>query len=175
MLQIHQRIHDHSAANDILVLPFELRCRARFRAVSENGITVGLFLERGHVLDEGDVLISDCGQRFAVKAAAEAVVTATAADLRSFARACYHLGNRHVPLQLGDYWVRFQPDHILEAMVAGFGLALAHAAQPFRPEPGAYSGQGGAHQHAGHHDHDHDHNHEPQLRGFHPAHGHGHR
>lgn len=163
MLQIHQRIHDHAPTDDTLVLPFELRCRARFRAVSAKGQAVGLFLERGRVLDEGDVLISDCGQRFAVQAAPEAVVTATAADLRSFARACYHLGNRHVPLQLGEYWVRFQPDHVLEDMVAAFGLSLAHEARPFRPESGAYSGQGGGHHHHGHRDHGdhaHDHHHE---------------
>lgn len=171
MLQIHQRLHDHGPTDDVLVLPFELRCRARFRAVSEQGVTVGLFLERGHVLDEGDVLISDCGKRFAVQAAPEAVVTATATDLRSFARACYHLGNRHVPLQLGDHWVRFQPDHVLEEMLTNFGLALTHEAQPFRPEPGAYSGTGGGHHHD-HSDHGHDHHHEHQHGHTHGHHGH---
>ena len=166
MLQIHQRLHDHRPTDDVLILPFELRCRARFRAVSEQGVAVGLFLERGHILDEGDVLVSDCGKRFAVLAAPEAVVTATAVDLRSFARACYHLGNRHVPLQLGDHWVRFQPDHVLEEMLLTFGLALSREAQPFRPEPGAYSAQGGGHAHhrhdhgRHHHAHHHDHSHE---------------
>ena len=159
MLQIHQRLHDHAPTDDVLVLPFELRCRARFRAVSEQGVTVGLFLERGHILDEGDVLISNCGKRFAVLAAPEAVVTATATNLRSFARACYHLGNRHVQLELQPDHLKLEPDHVLAGMLHHMHLIVSEAHAPFEPEGGAYTG-GHSHGHRHGHDHGHDHGHE---------------
>jgi urease accessory protein len=159
MLEVHHlHAQEGGPVDDLLELPYELRCRARFRAVTQKGVEVGLFLERGHILDEGDILLTDCGKRIGIKAALESVATLRAADWQSFARACYHLGNRHVPLQIGERWARMQPDHVLEEMVTGLGLEVVHERQPFRPEPGAYKSGGHSHGHA-HAPHDHSHSH----------------
>ena len=63
------------------------------------------------------------------------------------ARACYHLGNRHVPLQITQYWVRYAHDHVLDAMIRDLGLLVDHEEAPFEPESGAYSGGGHHHHH----------------------------
>ncbi len=166
MLEIHHlHVQEGGPVDDVLELPYELRCRARFRAVTQKGEEVGLFLERGHILDEGDILFTDCGKRIGIRAALESVATLRAADWESFSRACYHLGNRHVPLQVGERWARMQPDHVLEEMVVGLGLEVLHERQPFRPESGAYKSGGHAHGHGHSHDHSHSHDH---------GHSHGH-
>jgi urease accessory protein len=83
-----------------------------------------------------------------VCAAPEAVTTAHAGDPLGLARASYHLGNRHVPLQVGPGWVRYQRDHVLDDMVRGLGLRVVHESARFEPERGAYHG----HAHPPHHD-----------------------
>lgn len=177
----HLHRNDSSPVDDWLDLPYELRCRSRFRTTTRSGADIGVFLERGFVLDIGDVLIAADGRRFGINTANEAVVTAYADDWNVFARACYHLGNRHVPMQIGERWLRIQPDHVLQELIEGFGLRIENEQQPFRPEGGAYSGSGkitailphshghgdarGSHSqvhaqdHAHSHDHDHDHRH----------------
>lgn len=87
-----------------------------------------------------------------VVAAAEDVAVAHCNSGHALARACYHLGNRHVALQIGADCVRFQPDHVLEEMLRELGLAVRREKSPFQPEPGAY-GRGG-------HSHTHGHGHE---------------
>jgi len=155
------------SADDTLILPFELRQRGRLKAVTDNGVEVGLFLERGKVLSDGMLLESEDGKRIRVRAQAEAVVTAYCDDWLTFARACYHLGNRHVPLQVGERWVRFQPDHVLEEMVRLLGLNTRSELAPFDPEGGAYSGGHHHHEHlshesGNHHHHEHSHGHSHQ-------------
>ncbi|MGR7921834.1 urease accessory protein UreE [Zobellella denitrificans] len=157
MLKITQNLgQTDEPAQDTLTLPFELRRKGRFRAVSDAGTEVGLFLERGQVLAQGDRLKSECGQVFEVAASPEPMVTAHAADWPGFARACYHLGNRHVTLEIGPLWLRFPPDHVLEHLAEHLGLRLEHGEAPFNPESGAYQGLGGHHHHDDHgHHHDH--------------------
>ena len=139
-----------------LTLPFELRQRSRLRARLDDGVGVGLFLPRGTVLRGGDRLRAESGLLIEVRAADERVSTVAAPDRRSLARAAYHLGNRHVALEIGDGWARYLHDHVLDQMVRGLGLAVQVHAAPFEPEPGAY----GAHTH-GHGDgHGHGHEHE---------------
>ncbi|MCT7656259.1 urease accessory protein UreE [Oceanimonas sp. NS1] len=118
-------------ADDTLTLPFELRQKGRLRAVSDGGVELGLFLERGRVLLAGDKLVSECGRVVEVRAGAEPVITAHAADWPSFARACYHLGNRHVTLEIGERWLRFAPDHVLEHLAEHLGLCLEREQAPF--------------------------------------------
>lgn len=164
----HLHRNDTAPVDDWLDLPYELRCRSRFRTTTRSGADIGVIIERGLILDEGDVLIGDEGKRFGINAANENVVTARTEDWLAFARACYHLGNRHVPMQIGERWLRIQPDHVLEELIVSFGLTRVPEQQPFRPEGGAYrSGSSSsqvsqihAHDHSRGHSHDqHDHHH----------------
>ena len=135
---------------DTLTLDFDKRQRSRLRAVLDSGEEIGVMLPRGTVLRSGDLVRADDGALVRIRAAAENVSTARTADPRELARACYHLGNRHVPLQIADGWVRYCHDHVLDDMVRGLGLAVEVENAPFEPEPGAY---GHSHSHSHSHSH----------------------
>jgi len=135
-----------------LTLPWSLRQRSRFRSRLDEGIEVGVFLSKGEILRDGDRLATEDGRCVRVVAAQEPVAVARSRDARELARACFHLGNRHVALQIDDDCVRFQPDHVLESMLRELGLSVARETSAFQPEPGAY-GQAG-HSHGGHSTHD---------------------
>jgi len=137
--------HEHT-----LTLPYELRQKSRLRATLDNGDEIGLLLPRGTVLRGGDCIKSETGEVILVRAAEEVVSAVYEKDPALFARACYHLGNRHVPLQIGEGWLRYLHDHVLDDMLQGLGLQVSCERAPFEPEAGAY---GGGHQH--HHDHEH--------------------
>ncbi len=157
MLKIYQRLEQTEATEQVLTLPFELRQKSRLRATLNDGTEVGLMLPRGQLLRGGDCLQAEDGTVVRVEAAPEQVSTVRHSDPLMIARACYHLGNRHVPLQIGDGWIRYQHDHVLDDMVRGLGLDVEFESAPFEPEGGAY---GGGHGH--HHDHSHDHEHAEQ-------------
>jgi urease accessory protein len=140
MLQITEKLTTPAAATTTLTLPFESRQKSRLRATLDDGTEVGLFLERGTVLRDGDVLRADNGTLVAVRAAPEDVSIAYTNDEHLLARACYHLGNRHVPLQIGHGWLRYQHDHVLDDMVAQLGLTVKFERAAFEPEAGAYGG-----------------------------------
>jgi urease accessory protein len=130
-----------------LVLPFEQREKTRQRACIAGGQEIGIQLPRGTVLRGGDRLRAGDGTVVEVVAAREPVSTVWSRDLRQLARAAYHLGNRHVALEVGTGWVRYRVDHVLDAMVEQLGLAVQHGDEPFEPEAGAYGGH--SHTHAG--------------------------
>ncbi|MDB4987395.1 MAG: urease accessory protein UreE [Myxococcaceae bacterium] len=144
-----------------LTLVFQDRQRSRLRAVLSDGQPAALLLPRGTVLRGGDRLALSDGRVALVEAAPEAVSTVRAdpsqADhVELLARAAYHLGNRHVPLQVGAKFLRYLRDHVLDAMVRDLGLSVSAEEAPFEPESGAY----GKHTHpAGHHHHAHSHAH----------------
>lgn len=144
MLSIVAKAVGDRAADVDLELPFELRSKSRLRTQLATGEEVGLVLERGTVLRGGDRLQADDGRIVRVVAAPEDVSTVRAPDPWSLARAAYHLGNRHVALQVGDGWIRYLHDHVLDDMVRGLGFEVALESAPFEPEAGAY----GAHSHA---------------------------
>lgn len=150
MIEIREKLPRAEPAGAVLTLPFEVRQRSRFRACLDDGRDVGVILTRGSVLRGGDCLRAVTGQVVQVRAAAEPVSTVRARNTLDLARACYHLGNRHVPLQIGDSWARYLCDHVLDAMLRELGLYLDHEQAPFEPESGAY-GHGHSH---GHHEHD---------------------
>ena len=131
-----------------LVLPFAERAKSRLRAVLDNGEEAGLFLERGSVLRHGDLLLADDGRIVEVQAASETVSTVHTDDGLMLARACYHLGNRHVALQIGPGWLRYSHDHVLDDMLRGFGLSVKVEQAPFEPEGGAYVAAPHAHPHS---------------------------
>lgn len=147
MLYILSRCTSTKPADATLTLCFEERQRSRLRTRLDNGDEAGLFLERGYVLRDGDRLTTGNGVIIEVRAAPEPVSTVHCADAVQLARAAYHLGNRHVALQVGDGWVRYREDYVLDAMVRGLGLAVCNELAPFEPEGGAYGGHGHAHGH----------------------------
>ena len=148
-LQIVERPSADLPAQATLTLPFELRQKSRLRTRLDSGEEVGLFLPRGTVLRHGDRLRATDGRVVEVRAAPETVSTARAADSLLLARAAYHLGNRHVALQIGSGWLRYLHDHVLDGMARELGLTVLCEQAPFEPEAGAYGG--GGH----HHGHDH--------------------
>lgn len=146
MLTIKDRLTDPRPAQVKLVLPFELRQRSRLRVQLDDGEEVGVFLERGTLLRGGDRLLASDGRVVLIEAAPETVSVVSADDPWQLARAAYHLGNRHVAVQVGAGWLRYLHDHVLDDMVRGLGFTVTLAHLPFEPEGGAYSHSGHSHQ-----------------------------
>jgi urease accessory protein len=122
-----------------LTLPWDQRIRSRLRIVLDNGEDAGIFLERGTILREKDLLVSDDGYVVEVRAADETLSTVICDDMLLMARVCYHLGNRHAPLEIMAKKVRYQHDPILDDMVTRLGLEVEIGEGPFEPEIGAYT------------------------------------
>ena len=135
-----------------LTLPYERRIISRQRVTLDDGSDAGLFLPRGASLQDGDYVQAESGEVVRIQAAVETVSTLHCADRLLFARVCYHLGNRHVPLEISDGRLRYLHDHVLDDMLHGLGLHVVVEQAPFEPEAGAYSG-GHSHSHSHSHDH----------------------
>lgn len=134
----------------------DLREKSRLKVTLDDGRDAGLFFEKGISFQDGDLIISDDGEVLVeIKAADETVSTVYCDDPLQLARTCYHLGNRHIPLQIDEGVLRYQHDHVLDDMVRGFGLEVKTEQAPFEPESGAYSS--GGHHHHSHDDHEHSH------------------
>jgi urease accessory protein len=146
-----------AAPSDSLTLDFDGRRKSRQRIVLDSGATADLLLPRGTVLRQGDRLRGDDGSIIAVHAAAETLSVAATDDHLLLARVAYHLGNRHLPVEITSTGLQYQHDHVLDTMVQRLGLEVRVQEGPFQPEGGAY---GGGHGHDHDHDHgDHDHDH----------------
>jgi urease accessory protein len=148
MLLIEKRCESAAAATERLVLRFELRQKSRLRTRLVSGEEAALFLERGSVLRGGDRLEAADGRIVEIVAADERLLEVRAGSARDLARAAYHLGNRHIPVEVGADALKLEYDHVLEVMLRGLGVEVIEAHGPFEPEAGAYGG--------GHHDHAHD-------------------
>jgi urease accessory protein len=155
MIRIEQRFPGAAKHSATLSLPIDQRIRSRLKVTLDDGREAGLFLPRGQVLRGGDLLTSTEGLVIRVEAAPETVSTVHSKDALALARICYHLGNRHVPLQITATWVRYQHDHVLDDMVRGLGLTVAVEQSPFEPEAGAYKRGSHSHNHGEPHLHDH--------------------
>jgi len=169
MLILNRRTHE--IATDWVALAYDERKRSRLRVTLVSGAEAGIFLERGDHLHGGDRLISEDGTTVVeILAAAEKLIEAVADTPLLFARAAYHLGNRHVPVQIlpepDGGRLRFQTDHVLADMVRGLGCTAGETEAPFQPESGAYGSQGGHHHHHDEHEHA---GHEVDLHN--PGHG----
>jgi urease accessory protein len=145
LLMLRERVAASSSVDGELLLTFELRRKSRLLTKLTNGAPVGLMLDRGTPLCDGECLRGDDGRLYRVRAADEAVMDARCGDPLLLARIAYHLGNRHAALQIGDGFVRFAADDVLAAMVRGLGATITSARAPFAPEAGAYAA--GAHTH----------------------------
>jgi len=146
-LEIYQRLeHSYSyQIDDHIVLDHDVREKGRFKVESISGQEIRVFLERGKTLLVGECLKTECGKIIEVRGAEEEVIEATCDDWEMFSKACYHLGNRHVKIQMGERWLRMKSDYVLEEMLELLGLSVTKKRAVFIPESGAYAG--------GHHHH----------------------
>ncbi|TCL47573.1 urease accessory protein [Raoultella planticola] len=165
MLYLTQRVDSPGKLTASLTLPIDVRVKSRIKVTLNDGREAGLLLPRGLLLRGGDVLSNEDGSEFVqIIAADEGVSVVHCDDPFTLAKACYHLGNRHVPLQIMPGELRYHHDHVLDDMLRQFGLEVTFAHLPFEPEAGAYASESHGHSHShshGHsHDHGHDHHHE---------------
>jgi urease accessory protein len=158
MLRASEIIDPPARAEDSLTLPFDLRQRSRLVAQSDTGRQILLQVPRGGVLRHGALLRVSDGSVLEVRAASESLSVVESSNPVELLRAAYHLGNRHVALQIEPQGLRYLHDHVLDDMLVGLGLAPRALHAPFEPEHGAY-GHGAAHPAHGPHDHGHDHDH----------------
>jgi urease accessory protein len=140
-----------------LRLPFDRRTKSRQRAVLVSGEEVAIALPRGAVLRGGDWVVATDGRVIEVVAEAEPLLHVECDSPERLARIAYHLGNRHVPVQVGAGWLRLAADHVLEEMVNGLGARASRLDAPFEPEAGAY---------APHHRHDNESGHGGRIHEF---------
>lgn len=192
MIEIRKKLKVKAGAYRIeakgrLELPFEQRSKSRSKAALVGGEEVALHLPRGEVLRGGDLVVASDGRVIEVQALPEKVLHITCASPSALAKAAYHLGNRHVAVEVGDGWMRIAADHVLEEMLRGLGATVAAMEAAFEPETGAYAGEalsqdehghvhgpdcghdhGHAHAHDKGHDHQHEHDHDHD-------HGHDHK
>ncbi len=143
MLTFEERISSHTGPCLDITLGYDDRQKSRLRVRLPDGREAGIILQRGSSLRDGDLLRADDGSVLRVQAAAEPVASVNSSDKLLLARACYHLGNRHVPLQIDAGGIRFRRDHVLEHMLQHLGLQPRHEVATFEPEIGAY----GRHEH----------------------------
>ncbi|MDO7596869.1 MAG: urease accessory protein UreE [Pseudomonadota bacterium] len=153
MINLIKKLNNKPQETATLTLPLASRVKSRLRAVLDDGRDVGLFLERGQVLQSGDVLASEDGIIVKIIAANETVSTVSCDDAWLMARACYHLGNRHVALQINPNRIQYLHDHVLDDMLTGLGLTVQVENVPFEPEAGAYGSNVSSGHNHGHHHH----------------------
>lgn len=140
-LTFTERLSPDPHANVWLTLPLtaEERSRTRQKLNAPTGAPLTLALPRGTLLRDGDLLKSPHdGRLLRITASAEAVVTVTAPEPGALLKAAYHLGNRHVAVQLGSDFIRLLPDPVLLALLVQLGMTCRHDVAPFEPEAGAY-------------------------------------
>jgi urease accessory protein len=142
-----------------LKLPFDRRQKSRQRATLVSGEEVAIALPRGAVLRGGDLVVASDGRVIEVLAETEPLLHVECDSPDDLARVAYHLGNRHVPVQVGKGWLRFASDHVLEEMVKGLGARVSRIDAPFEPEAGAYGA---------HHRHDNESGHGGRIHEFGP-------
>jgi urease accessory protein len=174
MIQISKIIAQGAGLAPVLVkrassveLDWDVRQKSRFEATDSLGRQLGVFLPRGTLVRGGDVLVAEDGSMVRVVAAPQAVLRITACSTHGSAfdltRAAYHLGNRHVPIELKPDHLKIEPDHVLADLLRSMHLIVNEVQEAFEPEGGAYS--------AGGHPHAHAHAHAPQTPAA--AHVHG--
>ena len=132
-------------------LDWDVRQKSRFDTVDSQGRRIGVFLPRGTAVRGGDVLVAEDGSLVKVVAAPQPVLVITHCTQHGtpfdLTRAAYHLGNRHVPIELQPDHLKIEPDHVLAAMLRSMHLIVREADEAFEPENGAYGAHGGAHGH----------------------------
>jgi len=186
MLQISKVIPQGTGLAPVLVkrastveLDWDVRQKSRFDATDSLGRQLGVFLPRGTLVRGNDVLVAEDGSMVRIIAAPQAVLRITACMSHGspfdLTRAAYHLGNRHVPIELKPDHLKIEPDHVLADMLRAMHLIVGEVSEPFEPEGGAYSAGGQSHGHAHEKSEPHDHAHTalgPHVHGPDCNHGH---
>jgi urease accessory protein len=152
MIQLTHKTASPPPTDLTVTLTLDQRVRSRLKVALDDGREAGILLPRGTTLRDGDGLLTDDGLAVRVRAASECLSRVECVHALDLARACYHLGNRHVALQIEPGRISYLHDHVLDDLVRGLGLMVRVEDGPFEPEAGAYGGQG--HRHG--HDHPHD-------------------
>ena len=156
-----------------VTLDWDTRQKSRFQAVDSQGRELGVFLPRGVAVRGGDVLVAEDGSLVRVVAAPQALLRITACTSHGspfdLIRAAYHLGNRHVQIELKPDHLKIEPDHVLADMLRAMHLIVNEVEEGFEPEAGAYATGGHGHAHAHDHGSTHDHGHAHEK-----GHGHSH-
>ena len=166
MLTVNKLIPQARGLANVLVkraarveLDWDVRQKSRFDATDSQGRALGVFLPRGTLVRGGDMLVAEDGSMIVVDAAPQPVmIVKTCAEHGSpfdLLRAAYHLGNRHVQLELTPDHLKLEPDHVLADMLRQMHLIVSDANAAFEPEGGAYAAGGHAHAHDAQHDHAH--------------------
>ena len=182
MLQVSRIISQGKGLAPVLVkrastveLDWDVRQKSRFDATDSLGRQLGVFLPRGTLVRGGDVLVAEDGSMVRVIAAPQAVLRITACKTHGspfdLTRAAYHLGNRHVPIELKHDHLKIEPDHVLADMLRAMHLIVNEVNEAFEPEGGAYSTAGHAHAHEAPHAHSAP---TPHVHGPDCDHGHDH-
>ena len=158
MLQISKVIAQGAGLAPVLVkraatieLDWDVRQKSRFDATDSLGRQLGIFLQRGTLVRGGDLLVAEDGSMVKVIAAPQAVLRITACTSHGspfdLMRAAYHLGNRHVPIELKPDHLKIEPDHVLADMLRAMHLTVNEVHEAFEPEGGAYQAGGHSHSH----------------------------
>lgn len=145
ILLFERRLSPKTPATLEMAFTFEQRERSRLRFVLPNGREAAFHIERGSPLVEGDRLGTAEGLVLAIQAEPESLMEVRTEDPLMLTQAAYHLGNRHVRLQVGRYWLRLPPDEVLRDMLVRLGVEVFDITAPYQPEAGAY---GGGHHHS---------------------------
>ena len=159
---------------DTLILPFAQRQAQKGFLFGTGGTCVELDLAEPVRLCTDDALVLDDGTLVEVVAEPEPLIEARAADLPSLARLAWHLGDRHIPVQILEKRLRLHRDPAVEVLLESLGAKLTAIEAPFEPEGGAYAAPAGDHDHH-HHDHGHGHHHHDHGHGHDHAHDHNHK
>jgi urease accessory protein len=188
MLQISKLMPQGAGLAPVLIkraatveLDWDIRQKSRFDATDSAGRTLGVFLPRGTVARGGDVMVAEDGSLIKVVASPQAVLRITHCTEHGtpydLIRAAYHLGNRHVPIELKPDHLKIEPDHVLADMLRAMHLIVNTVNEAFEPENGAYATGGHAHagpgHNHGHDDHGHNHSHEHLAKPDVAGHVHG--
>jgi urease accessory protein len=182
MLQISKLMPQSAGLAPVLVkrastveLDWDVRQKSRFDCTDSSGRPLGVFLPRGTAVRGGDVLVAEDGSLVRVIAAPQHVLKITHCTAHGspfdLIRAAYHLGNRHVQIELKPDHLKIEPDHVLADMLRAMHLIVHEVQEAFEPEAGAYASHAGVHAHAHPHAHDHTHDHD---HGHTHDHGHAH-
>lgn len=147
MKEFIEKVKSSDNIDSYVTLDFHQRIKSRLKACLDNGETVGIFMKRGIMLEHGDLLRDIDGYTIKVIAAPEMLSSIYSDDPLLLSRTCYHLGNRHVELQITKVSVHYKHDHVLDDMVKSLGLDVVIESLPFQPENGAYHSHSHSHEH----------------------------
>ena len=173
MLEIKAKLKVRRSAYNVevkgrLELPFEQRRRGRFEARLASGEEVGVRLPAGEILRGGDLVTASDGRVIEVVAQPEKILEIRSELPSGLARLAYDLGSRHVPVQVGEGWLRVREEPEVLRLLEGTGATPARVSAPFEPDAGALAGSGHGHgtakghaceEHGHHHHHGHGHHH----------------